>query len=203
MYNIIRLLVGCIFLACSTIFIKKSKAIRKHTLFVVFTCLSAMLFVVLIFLPVENLFVSFNTPKEAYEYYNLGTSNIELIVEGEHSDFIVDCKNGSDTYLIIPKTSDGWKVGIGSNTKKIVQEFSNGILLQVYQYKSTSDYFITILDTNGGESIISDEYNTNFLSRERIDDFLGKALVTYYAHITDFDTRYSVTVNGRKIVLEN
>lgn len=203
MYNIIRFIIGCIFLVCSITAIKKSKVIRKHILYIVFTSLSVILIVVLAFLPFENLFVTFNSPKAAYEYFNLGKSNIQLIVEGDDCDFIIDRKNDSDTYLIIPKTADGWKIGIGSNTKRIVQKLSNGIVLYVYQYKNTNDYFITILDTNGGESTISDEYNTKFLSLERSNDSLGKTFVTYYAHITNLNPQYSVIVNDNKIVLEN
>ena len=201
MYSVIRLIIGCIFLVCSITAIKKFKVIRKHILYIVFTSLSVLLVVVLTFLPFENLFVTFDSPKAAYEYFNSGKSNIELIVEGDDCDFIIDRKNDSDTYLIIPKTADGWKIGIGSNIKRIVQKLSNGIVLYVYQYKNTSEYFITILDTNGGESTISDEYNTKFLSLERKNDSLGKTFVTYYAHITDFNPQYSVIVNGNKIVL--
>lgn len=203
MYNIIRLIIGCIFFVCSITAIKKSKVIRKHILYIVFTSLSVLLIVVLTFLPFENLFITFDSPKAAYEYFNLGKSNIELIVEGDDCDFIIDRKNDSDTYLIIPKTADGWKIGIGSNTKRIVQKLSNRIVLYVYQYKNTSEYFITILDTNGGESTISDEYNTKFLSLERNNDSLGKTFVTYYAHITNLNLQYSVIVNDNKIVLWN
>ena len=203
MYNIIRLIMGCIFLVCSIIVIKNSKAIRKHILYIVFTSLSVLLIVVLTFLPFENLFITFDSPNAAYEYYNLGRSNIELIVEGDDCDFIIDRKNDSDTYLMIPKTADGWKIGIGSNTKRKVQKLSNGIVLYVYQYKDTSDYFITILDTNGGESTVSDEYNTKFFSLERYNDSLEKNFVTYYAHITNLSPQYSVIVNDNKIVLEN
>jgi len=203
MYNIIRLIIGCILLVCSITAIKKSKVIRKHILYIIFTSLSVLLIVVLAFLPFENLFVNFDSPKAAYEYFNLGKSNIELIVEGDECDFIIDRKNDSDTYLIIPKTADGWKIGIGSNTKRIVQKLSNGIVLYVYQYKNTSDYFITILDTNGGESTVSDEYNTKFFSLERYNDSLGKIFVTYYAHITNLNPQYSVIVNDNKIVLGN
>ncbi|MBE6728395.1 MAG: hypothetical protein E7562_07095 [Ruminococcaceae bacterium] len=203
MYNIIRLIISCIFLVCSIIAIKNSKVIRKHILYIVFTSLSGILFVVLAFLPFENLFVTFDSPKAAYEYFNLGKSNIELIVEGNDSDLIINRKNGSDTYLIIPKTADGWKIGIGSNTKRVVQKVSNGIVLYVYQYKDTSDYFITILDTNGGESTVSDEYNTKFFSLERYNDSLEKNFVTYYAHITNLNPQYSVIVNDNKIVLGN
>ncbi len=203
MYSIIRLIIGCIFLVCSITAIKNSKVIRKHILYIVFTSFSMILIVVLAFLPFENLFVTFDSPKEAYEYFNLGKSNIALIVEGDDSDFIIEHKNDSDTYLIIPKTADGWKIGIGSNTKRIVQKLSNGIVLYVYQYKNTSDYFITILDTNGGESTISDEYNTKFFSLERRNNSLGKTFVTYYAHVTNLNPQYSVIVNDNKLVLGN
>lgn len=203
MYNIIRVIIGFVFLVCSIKTIKNSKVIRKHILYKVFTSLSVILTVLLAFLPFENLFVTFDSPKAAYEYFNLGRSNIELIIEGDACDFIIDRKNDSDTYLIIPKTAAGWKIGIGSNTKRIAQKLSNGIVLYVYQYKNTSDYFITIIDTNGGESTISDEYNTKFLSLERSNESLGKTFVTYYAHMTDFDSQYSVIVNDNKIVLGN
>jgi len=188
---------------CSITAIKKSKVIHKHIMYIVFASLSVLLIAALLFLPFENLFVTFNSPKAAYKYFNLGKSNIELIVEGDDCDFIIDCKDDSETYLIIPKTEDGWKIGIGSNTKRIAQKLSNGVVLYVYKYKNTSDYFITILDTNGGESTVSDEYNTKFFSLERYNDSLGKSFVTYYAHITNFNPRYSVTVNDNKIVLEN
>ena len=200
MYIVIRLIIGCIFLSLSTIVIKNSKSIRKHILYVAFTVFSLTVTVVLVFIPFENLFVTFDSPKAAYEYFNSGKSNIELIVEGDDCDFIVARKNDADTYLIIPKTADGWKVGIGSNTKRKVQKLSNGIVLYVYQYKHTSDYFITILDTNGGESTISDEYNTRFFALERSNASLGKTFVTYYAHVANFNPRYSIKVDNNKIV---
>ena len=203
MYNVIRLIIGCIFLLCSIIVMKNFKAISKRVLYIASSGLSVLLIVVLMFLPFENLFLTFGSPKDAYEYSNSGQSNIELIVEGDNCDLIIDRKNDSDAYLIIPKTADGWKIGIGADTKRIAQKISDGIVIYVYQYKDTSDYFITILDTNGGESIVSDEYNTEFLSLERYNDLLEKNFVTYYAHIANLNSQYSVTVNGNKIVLGN
>ena len=203
MYNIIRLIIGCIFFGCSIILIKKSRVIRKRALYIVFTGISVALIAVLEIIPLENLFITFNSPKESYDYYNLSKSNIKLVVEGNNCDFVINRKNDTDTYLIIPKTADGWKIGIGLNTKRIVQKLFNGIIIYVYQYKDTSDYFITILDTNGGESIILDDYNTKFYSLERNNDPLGKTFVTYYAHISNLNPQYSVKVNGNNIVLGN
>ncbi len=203
MYIIIRLIIGCVFFICSIIAINKSKVIRKRVLCIIFTSLSMLLIIVLVYLPFENFFVTFDSPEAAYDYFDFGKSNIELIVEGDNCDFIIGRENGNDTYLIVPKIADGWKIGIGSNTKRIVQKVSDGIVLYVYQYKNTSDYFITVFDTNGGESSISDEYDTKFLSIERRNDTLGKTFITYYAHITNFNQQYSVIVNDNKIVLNN
>lgn len=203
MYIIIRLIIGCVFLVCSTVIVKKSKAIRKKIAYIIFACLSVAVTVVLTFLPFENLFITFGSPKAAYEYVNPGKSNIELVVEGDDCDFIIDRKNDSDTYSIIPKTSDGWKIGIGSNTERTAQKISDGIVLYVYRYKNTSDYFITVFDTNGGESTVSDEYNTEFFSLERYNDSLGKNFVTYYAHVADIEPQYNVTVNGHEISVGN
>lgn len=201
--SIIRLIIGCIFLGCSIIVIRKSKVIHKHMLYVVFMSISIVLIAILSMIPFENLFITFNSPEAAYEYFSFGQSNIELVVEGNNCDFIIDRKNDSDTYLMIPKTADGWKIGIGSNTKRVGQKLSNGVSVYVYQYKNTSDYFVTILDTNGGESNISDDYNTVFYSLERYNVSLEKNFVTYYAHIPNFNSQYSIIVNGDKIELKN
>lgn len=203
MFIIVRFVIVCIFFICAVAIIKKSKVICKRILYVVFTSMSVALLIVLTFLPFENFFITFDSPKEAYEYYNFGESNIKLVIEGNNSDFVIDRKNDSDIFLIIPKTTDGWKIGIGLNTKRIAQKLSNGITIYVYQYKNTNDYFITVLDTNGGELKVSDDYNTKFYSLEKNNDFLEKTFVTYYAHISDFNPQYSVVVNGNKIALQS
>lgn len=200
MYIVIRLMIGCVFLVCSTIAVKRSPIARKRMRYMAFTGLSVLLVVLLHFLPFENFFVTFDSPKAAYAYSHWGKSHIALIVEGTGCDLIVDRGKDSDTYLIVPKTAEGWKIGIGSDTKRVEQKISDGIVLYVYRYKNTNDYFITISDTNGGRAAVSDNYNTEILSLERYNEPLGKTFVTYYAHVAGFDPQYSVTVNGTPIV---
>ena len=171
-------------------------------LYVIFTGASVALTTVLAFWPFENLFVTFSSPKEAYEYSNLGKSNIQLVVEGATCDFIVDRKSDTDIYWIVPKTADGWKIGCGSSIKRIVQKLYDGITIYVYQYEYTNDCFITIMNTDGGECAISDDCDTKFYSLARKNDSLGKTFVTYYAYVPNFDLQYSVVVNGNKILVE-
>ena len=203
MFGIIRLIVVCVFLCCSVAVTKKSRAIRKRMLYIVFLILSVILIYVSMFFPFENFFISFDSPQAAFDYYNFGKSNIVLVVEGNDCDFIVDSKDNSTySHLIIPKNEEGWKIGTGINTKIIAQKHYDGITVVVYQYKNTNDYFITIIDTSGNETIISDDYNTKFYSLEQNVNYLEKSFVSYYAHITDFNLQYSVTVNGNKIIFD-
>ena len=202
MFSIVRLFIGFVFLGCSVLLIKKANTIHKRIKYIACTVASITLITVLAFLPFENLFLNFGSPKEAYEYYSLGKSNIELVLEGNDCAFIIDCENDKENILIIPKSEDGWKIGIGSDTKKIFQKNYDGFTACVYQYKNSNDYFITILGTNGGELIISDNYNTEFHSLERYNNSMDKIFVTYYAHVPKFDLEYNLTVNGSEIVFD-
>ena len=43
------------------------------------------------FFPFENLFVTFDSPKAAYNYYHTSEKSIiDIIVEGDACDFVVD-----------------------------------------------------------------------------------------------------------------
>ena len=201
MFSIIRLAIFFVFLGCPIVLIKRYKITSRKIICVVLTSVSIVLIVALAFFPFENIFITFGSPKEAYEYYSGGKSNVVLVVEGKNCDFVVDQKHDSDTYLIIPKTTAGWKIGVGLDTKKVVQKLSEGIVINVYRYKNTSDFFITVLDTNGGKSVVTDDYETQFHSLERENNALGKTFVTYYAYVSNLDPQYIVTVNGNDIVL--
>ena len=46
------------------------------------------------------------------------------------------------------------------------------------------------------------KYNSEFEPLKSGEDSLGQTYTTYYAHIPDFDSSYSLTVNGTEIVLQ-
>ena len=200
MFSIVRIFIGAVLLAITLIILRKLKIVRKiaYTTAIV---TSIMITTVLAFVPFENAFLSFSSPKSAYEYFNIGKSNIELVVDGSVCDFVIDRKKDTDSYLIVPKKSDSWKIGIGADIRKIVNKLENGITVNVYQYKNTNEYFITILDTNGGESKLSDSYETKFFSLKKENEILQKTFVTYYAYIPYYSSGYYVTVNGTEINL--
>lgn len=203
MYYIIRLIIASIILLCFTIVIKKAKTIMKTKLHIISICITLAFIVLLAHFPFENFFITFNSSKDAYEYVNIGDSNIELVVEGDNCDFVIDCKNDTDRYLIIPKTKNGWKIGIGADTKRIVQKTYNSTVIYVYQYKNTKDYFITVFDANEGALNIIDNCGSEFHSIMKENDYSGETFIIYFAHISSYGSQYNVQVNGTKIELNN
>ncbi len=179
---------------------KKSHIKPKKVSLIVALILIVVVTMVSMFIPIENTFITFSTPESAFHYTNFG--EVKLTVEGEQSDFVVADYNDTDILLIIPKTDTGWKLGLGIDTKKVTQKIESGITLYVYRYKDTDDYYIMILDTNGGESQISDSNNSKFYSLTKENSALNKNFYTYYAYIGDFSSGYTVTVNGNSMVFE-
>lgn len=198
MFSIIRLIFGCIFFGGIFIILrKKSTVTRRRIIYLI--CLTVIVISVLSLLPIENLFMRFDTPEAAFRYFHLGKNNIELVVEGNDSAFVIDYQNNTNTYQIIPKDDNKWKVGIGLYLKTVVHMFSDGLAVYVYQYKNTDDYYINIFDINGVESNISDNCHSQFYSLIHRNDLNGSDFVSYYAHIAEYNSQYYVVVNGKRI----
>ena len=176
--------------------IKSINAFRKliitFMLTIIFTTLSALI-------PLENVFVTFSSPESAYNYNHSG--KVKLIVNGSKTDFIVGEKNNTDVYLIVPKSDNGWKQGLGLDTKRICDKISDGITVYVYQYKNTDDYYIVLLNTNGGP--LTDNNNSEFIYSESANSILNKTFYTYYAYLNSFNRQYTLTVNGENVSLFN
>ena len=200
MFVVIRIFIGGIFLAISIAIIKRKIKTKKNILYFLSAFITTALITILAFCPFENLFINFDSPKAAYEYYTFEKSNIVLIVEGNECDLIINRKDIAHyVYHMIPKTEKGWKIGIGTNDKLIYKTYTNGILILINQYKNTKDFFITVYNTQGKEIDITDIFNTEFQVLKETIDPPENTFVSYYAYIPDFNEQYELTVNGISI----
>ena len=127
----------------------------------------------------------------------------KLIVDGEKTNFVVGVKGDVNIYAIIPKSDNGWKLGMSFDTKRVIQKISDGVTIYMYQYKNTDDYYITVLDTNGGLSKISDNLGSEFQYLDKSNSTLNKTFYTYYAYINNFNDQYTLTVNDKTIKVQN
>lgn len=74
-------------------------------------------------------------------------------------------------------------------------------MIYVYRYRDSEDYYITVLDTKGGTSVVKDNQNSEFFCLKKANTALNEIYCTYYAYVADLSDSYSVTVNGETIVL--
>lgn len=196
-FGTIRLVFFVIIFVICVLLIWKSRLIHKRRWYLSLLAVTIALTTLSVFIPIENAFITFSSPTAAFEYINTGI--VKLIVNGEYTDFVVAEKGNADSYLIIPKEGTGWKLGLGTDTKRIAHKISNGVSIQVYQYKNTDDYYITVLNTEGGIFEISDNHNSEFSYLDKLNPSLNETFYTYYAYVKNFDAQYILTVNGKTI----
>ena len=197
----IRLAFGSITFIIVFLLIRKSGVIHKRRWSIITFVIAIILTTISALIPIENALITFSSPKSAYNYNNSG--DVKLIVDGKKTDFVVGAKGDTDIYAIIPKANSGWKIGMGLDTKRIIQTISDGITIYVYQYKNTNDYYITIFDTKGGSLDITDNRNSKFKYLDKSNSSLGRMFYTYYAYINEFNDQYALTINGKLIKIQN
>lgn len=202
-YSLVRATMSAVVFIVAFFAMKKLKLFTERKKLLIFATLVIWLVFSLSveFIPFENLFVSFKSPEAAYHYYCGVKSSVELIVEGEDCDLIVGKKKGGLTELLIPKTSDGWKVGIYTNKKLKYYGSFDGVWIRVYQFKNSNDYYILVHASARGEVTIADSYGTEFypVGGARLQP---EKSFFYYGYIANFDTQYTLTVNGDTIVCD-
>lgn len=197
LFMVIRLAFWGLALIIGLLLLRKSHILHKRKWSLISFGLSIVCLVLSAMLPIENIFITFSTVEASYSYSNVGT--VQLVISGEKTDFVIGQNGDTDTYTIIPKSDNGWKLGRGLDTKRVLHRVSDGIIVTVYRYKNSTEHYITILDTNGGISEIKDNYNLEFQYLQKPNSALNKTFYTYFAYVNGFDEKYVVTVNGKTI----
>lgn len=138
LYLTIRVLVCFIVFFIFAYKINTSK-LRHRRRWLALTGIGAILLYALIyFIPVENLFITFDTPEDAY-FYTHQTEKVEDIVYGQDSCLIV----GEDSYGFISKKGDGYKLSsFLTFPQDIVFEKTNKGFMHVYKVTGTNDCYL-------------------------------------------------------------
>lgn len=199
MFTVVRIVIGCATFGGLFLWIKASGNANERKKYILAATIALALTTISAFLPFENLFMTFDTPESVYHYVNSPALDVKLVVEGQNCDLVIGDNGGTDVYLIVPKTTDGWKLGLGADTKRIMQKIVDGVVVYIYQYKDTEDYFVAVLDGNDREPIIEDARNSTFFTLEHENNASNTMLDTYIASVPNLDQQYWVRVNGREI----
>ena len=176
-------LTGCI--VVSRIRISKPKLVSFGLLI-----LSVILIVVLSLIPIETAFISFSSVENSYKYNHIG--KVESVIEGKTTDLVVGKNNKIYSIVIIPKAQYGWKLGMPLETKTVKKVISDNLVIRIYQYSNTNEYYLSVLDMSGNKCKLSDNTQSNFWETENKDN----KLYTYYSYLGDFNEQYILYVNG-------
>ena len=193
MYGIVRIIFWIIMFGIIVLIIRKFKTIKKKD--IIFLILfTSLLCTLSSFCIIENYFIEFSTPEQAFKYIYF--ENVKLVIDGEKSTLIIGQEEKNKfNKLIIPKSPNGWKISRGIDTKLIRQIIRKDIVIELIQYKDSEDYYIMVLDVNDNISEITDCCNTNF-SKLKSDELYSKFAI-YSAYISVFNENYWIKVNGQ------
>ena len=178
---------------------KKKKKISKNNVIIV-AVIIVLLCTLSGMLPVENYFLTFSTPEKAFNYTN--SEKVLLVVEGKDSTLVIgEDKKADYVYLLLPKCPNGWKLGRGIDKKLKEQTVKEEIVVSLYQYHESNDYYITILDMSGKKLEIMDSCGSSFVTLDNKE--MDAEYTFYFSNVSQYDKNYWVKVNGEKVSFTN
>ena len=198
LFNLIRVLLFLLLSAFIVFIIRRSKIKHKKRLSVLAIVSCMLLISASGMFPVENLFVSFESPESVVKYAYFG--KVEEAIYGQDSCMIV-CSQGNRTYnrYIVPKSDKGYKIPNVFNAKKISHKFTDVGLFETYKVNGTQDYYVigTIAVETDNEIGV---YNGNH-EKVECDVAIIKDAEFICMFVPGFSNEYYVMINGEKIFI--
>lgn len=201
MFSILRIILWLILSICIVLIIRKSKCRRKKFLSIASVILCAVLVSVSGMFPVENLFISYQSPESAFHYFEFG--KIQEIIYGQESCLVIyDDGNSTYGYNIIPKTERGYKIPSYFEMKKVSHKFDKQGAFDIYNAQGTRDYYL-VATVNQKE--FGNDISVFNAAGEKIDSSVIRIENTnfFFFWLSDFSNGYYLRINGEEIALSD
>lgn len=214
MYDKVRLLMTILVMVLTALILRSItfKLARKTKLSKWYKLFNIAVYIIVFFgfsaaisWPIENLFVSFDSPEAAYRY--LKDDAIIQVVDGKDTTFVA-----AQNSQIIPKvyeTKDNvvrWKLPAQNATTGQYKDVEHNFFVFLYHYKDTSEYYLSILSirTMTTEPIqVSDSLASEFVFSERRIPLTDQKYVECFAYIPDPPKNYWVKINDQTVDLSD
>ena len=199
MFTLIKCFFVIVIFSVFYIIIKKARQEHKRKWVMLLIFIAVFLPLLSAFYPIENAFITFPTVESAYYYSNEG--KVKHIIQGNESDLVIGQKDNdtANIFAVMPKTNDGWKISPFGSLKSVTSIISHEVLIHVYQYKNSDDYYIMVYCLKNNTLELTDNRDSKF------EYFEGKngTNQTYCTYIHCFDEEYVITVDGNPISFDN
>lgn len=194
LYQILRILVS-IGIA-GAFFLLFRKKLRRKMLYIVAAVLLILSDIALCELPVENAFVTFDSPESAAQY--VGIDHVSYIINGADTGLLISGETGNYQERIFPKAQDGWKLSGESATH--IRGFYSGpdAAIQLLQYKDTAEYYLVVIYM-GTPPALSDSNGNAFQLLQAGDGYTTDSI--FAAYVPQYGANYAVTINGETMYI--
>ncbi len=205
MYSIVRmiLVIVLVFILFKVIHIKTKKKVLMISLF------GLVFYISIMCTPIENLFISFDTPTEALSYYDPFVGKVIDTVEGNETCMIITQKDVNESGVsYVKKSVDGYKVLSPIHFPYSVKSKLDGHgSIKIFRVFGTSDYYLegNCISDSGTINKVSDSLNS-YIKVILVYDFnknnvnLKDYLI--FGYLNNYENSYSLMIDNTVIELE-
>ena len=205
MYSIVRmiLVIVLVFILFKVIHIKTKKKVLIISLF------GLVFYIAIMCTPIENLFISFDTPTEALSYYDPFVGKVIDTVEGNETCMIITQKDVNESGVsYVKKSVDGYKVLSPRHFPYSVKSKLDGHgSIKIFRVFGTSDYYLegNCISDSGTINKVSDSLNSDIKvilvydfnkNNVNLKDYL------IFGYLNNYENSYSLMIDNTVIELE-
>ena len=205
MYSIVRmiLVIVLVFILFKVIHIKTKKKVLMISLF------GLVFYIAIMCTPIENLFISFDTPTEALSYYDPFVGKVIDTVEGNETCMIITQKDVNESGVsYVKKSVDGYKVLSPIHFPYSVKSKLDGHgSIKIFRVFGTSDYYLegNCISDSGTINKVSDSLNSDIKvilvydfnkNNVNLKDYL------IFGYLKNYENSYSLMIDNTVIEFE-
>jgi len=203
LFNVFRVFLWLAIIAVVFIWTKKSAVKKRGLIISLVALLSFALITVASVFPIENLFISFQSPENVFNYAENG--EVDEVIYGKESCMVIysNDKNTRAPYFT-PKKEKGYKIPSYFGIKRISQKFDQDGLFNVYHVLGTDDYYI--VGFANADSLRVDIYsgdNVLVANTKVITIKSDSNSIRFYSYIENFTTEYYLLIDGKRVHITN
>lgn len=205
MYSIVRmiLVIVLVFILFKVIHIKTKKKVLMISLF------GLVFYIAIMCTPIENLFISFDTPTEALSYYDPFVGKVIDTVEGNETCMIITQKDVNESGVsYVKKSVDGYKVLSPIHFPYSVKsKLDSHGSIKIFRVFGTSDYYLegNCISDSGTINKVSDSFNSDIKvilvydfnkNNVNLKDYL------IFGYLNNYENSYSLMIDNTVIEFE-
>ena len=167
-------------------------------------CIAALFLIAIVTIsqPIENIFITFDSPEALINYYSQG--EVVKVIDGNESCCAVSLIGEDEMIHLIPKSNGGYKIPDMFTTSVYSDGFAkdkdNVTSLKVYNVNGTNDYYITGVGfSDSNDIMLSDNFGSQpYVTINECAGDPDSFEYSFYSYAQNFPNKtYCLTVNGK------